>query len=314
MRRWSAAIILLFVTAAPRVARADYNLVIYQLGDPGTDPSSPANQRFRMLGNELGTSLSGAVLEPAETLGADGFAFDFEYTFALINASQAIQGQPFWVTASPNPGLLMLPSLHFRKGLPYSLEIGGKVDTLTNSGLFAGTAEVRWGIVEGFTYLPDLMARFAMTRLFGQQDMDVTTGVLGLSIGKQFGVAGMATLAPYAGYQAIGIDSSSRVLLTNQAQITQENYAKCPAGNVNGGAATCQPPAGDPTFTQALFNENQPFGAQPNLYNDLYLGLQFQTAIVTLALEYAYDWAMHADGIQNAEPLQQLSLSAGLAF
>ena len=117
--RWLWALPLAFVTASSAGARADQNdLNIGQLGNPGTDPASPANQRFRMLGNELGVALSATTLEPPATLGMDGFAFDFEYTIAFINGNQQIGGQPYWVTQSPNPSMLMLPALHFRKGLP----------------------------------------------------------------------------------------------------------------------------------------------------------------------------------------------------
>ncbi|HUB06568.1 MAG TPA: hypothetical protein VMB50_06190, partial [Myxococcales bacterium] len=272
-------------------ARADQNdLSIYKLGNPDTDPNATA--RFRMLGNELGVSLSGTTLEPPTTVGADGFSFTFEYTFAFVNGTANIGGQPYWVTQSPNPSVLMLPALHFRKGLPYSIEFGGKVQTITNSGLFAGTVEARWGIVEGFRYLPDLAVRFAMTRLFGQPDMDLTTGEISGSLGKEFGVAGTVTLTPYLGYGVIGVDSSSRVLLANQDTETAQQYAS-------------QPAAG-----QILFTENT---VGNNLYNRFYFGLRLRSNIVSLTIEYSYAWAQTA-GMPVDEPLQQLSASAGLTF
>lgn len=285
------AVSLVSACVLPLSARADQNdLSIYQLGNPSTDPN--AQSRFRMLGNELGISLSGATLEPPVTVGADGFSFTFEYTFAFVNGGAEIGGQPYWVTQSANPSLLMLPALHFRKGLPYSIEFGGKVETITNSSMFAGTVEARWGIVEGFRYLPDLAVRFAMTRLFGQPDMDLTTGEVSGSLGKEFGVGGTVTLTPYAGYGLMGIDSSSRVLLANQATETQQQY-------------TSQPTAG-----QMLFTENT---VGNNLYNRFYFGLRLRSNIVSLTVEYSYVWAETA-GMPVNDPLQQLSASAGLTF
>ncbi len=273
-------------------ARADQNdFSIYKLGNPNTDPNAQA--RFRMLGDELGVALSNTTLEPPGTLGADGFSFTFEYAFAFVNGGATVGGQPYWVTQSPDPSLLMLPALHFRKGLPYSIEFGGKVQTITNSGLFAGTFEGRWGIIEGFRYLPDLGVRFAMTRLFGQQDMDLTTGEISASLGKEFGVGGTVTLTPYAGYGVIGVDSSSRVLLANQDTETPQQYAAQPAGG------------------QILFQENT---VGNNLYNRVYFGLRLRSNIVSIGVEYAYAWAQSGDNLPVNEALQQISASAGLTF
>ncbi|MHB1844564.1 MAG: hypothetical protein ACYCWW_06985 [Deltaproteobacteria bacterium] len=275
-------------------ARADQNdLSIAQLGDPGGDPNSPASQRFRMLGNELGISLASATLEPPTTLGTDGFAFAFEYSFAFVNGGAQVGNQPYWVTQTPNPSVLMMPALHFRKGLPYSLEIGGRVETITNSSLFAGSFEGKWGIVEGFRYIPDLAVRFSMTRLFGQSDMDLTTGLIDVAIGKEFGVAGLFTLTPYAGYSVMGVDSSSRVLLTNTSGMTPQSYDANPAQN------------------QVLFQENT---VGNNLYGRFYGGLRFRSNIVALTVEYSYASAQSGDALPVNLPLQQLSGSAGLTF
>ncbi|MHB8419970.1 MAG: hypothetical protein ACYDCL_17990 [Myxococcales bacterium] len=293
-------------------ARADQNdLTIWKLGDPNSDPN--AIPRFRMLADELGVSLSETTLEPPGTVGADGYSFAFEYTFAFVNGSTTIGGQSYWPTQSPNPSLLMLPALHFRKGLPYSIEFGGKVQTITNSGLFAGTVEARWGVIEGFRYLPDLGVRFAMTRLFGQQDMDLTTGELSAALGKEIGIGGLVTLTPYAGYGMIGVDSSSRVFLTNQSQITANDYKSCPAGSCNGS-----------NFSQALYQDSSPAPAGQlgggtgnignNLYNHFYVGLRLRSSIVSLTVEYSYAWAQTGDQLPVNEALQQISGSAGLTF
>lgn len=290
--RWLWVVALASVGSA--AARADQNdLNISQLGDPGSVSSTPANQRFRMLGDELGVALSATTLQPPTTLGMDGFAFDFEYTVAFINGSQQVGGQPYWVTQGGSPSILMMPALHFRKGLPYSLEVGGKVQAITNSSLYAGTFEAKWGIVEGFRYVPDLGARFAMTRLFGEQDMDLTTGEIDLSIGKEIGVGGVCTLSPYGGFSVIGVDSSSLVLLSNQSSITQAHYDQNPANS------------------QILFQQNS---VGQNLYERFYAGLILKSNIVSLAFEYSYARPESGDGLPVIVPIQQLAASFGLVF
>ncbi len=296
MRRFALAFMLALMGAVvwSPAALADVNdLSISQLGNPGSDPNSLPSQRFRLLGNELGISLSSATLEPPTTLGIDGFSFAFEYSFAFVNGNAQIGGQPYWVTGSPNPSVLMMPALHFRKGLPYSLEVGGRVETITNSSLYAGSFEAKWGVVEGFRYIPDLGVRFSMTRLFGQQDMDLTTGLIDVSIGKEIGVGGLFTLTPYAGYSVIGVDSSSRVLLTDTSGMTAQSYQANPAQN------------------QVLFQENT---VGNNLYNRFYGGLRFRSNIVSLTAEFSYATAQSSDNLPINLPLEQLAVAAGLTF
>ena len=213
MRRLLFAAVLVLVPGFSLGARADINdLQIYKLGNPSAAGTAGSNAAasFRMLSNELGVSMSAITLAPPTTIGEDGFAFAFEYTVAFVNGGATVGNgaQPYWVTAGGNPSVMQFPTLHFRKGLPYSLEVGGKVSAITNSSMFTGTVEAKWGLVEGFRYLPDLGVRFAMTRLFGEQDMNLTSGDLDFSLGKEFGVGGLLTLTPYAGYALLGVDSS----------------------------------------------------------------------------------------------------------
>ncbi len=292
MRRLLFAAVLVLVPGFSLGAKADINdLEIYKLGNPATDAN--AAPRFRMLCDELGVSLSSTTLQPPTTIGEDGFAFAFEYTVAFVNGGATVGGQPYWVTAGGNPSVEQLPTLHFRKGLPYSIEVGGKVSALTNSSLFAATVEAKWGVVEGFRYLPDLGVRFALTRLFGEQDLNLTSGDLDFSLGKEFGVAGLLTLTPYAGYALIGVDSSSNVLLGDQATITPTQYAQNPTGG------------------QVLFTENY---VGNNFFNRFFGGLRLRSNIVSVIVEFSYEAAQSGDNLPVNDPLYSLSASLGLTF
>jgi hypothetical protein len=248
-----------------------------------------------MLSNELGVSMSAVTLGPPTTVGEDGFAFSFEYTVAFVNGGATVNGQPYWVTQGGDPSVMQFPTLHFRKGLPYSIEVGGKVSAITNSSLFTGTVEAKWGVVEGFRYLPDLGVRFAMTRLFGEQDMNLTAGDLDISLGKELGVGGLLTLTPYAGYALIGVDSSSNVILANQASLTQSQYVQ-QIGSAN---------------STLLFAENT---VGNNLYNRFFAGLRLRSNIVTVCVEFSYAGSQSQDDLPVNDPLYQLSASLGLTF
>ena len=292
MRRLLWAAILISIPGLSLGARADSNdLAIYKLGNPDKDVSAAG--RFRLLGNELGVSVAASTLEPPTTVGEDGFAFAFEYTVAFVNGSGAVGGQPYWVTQSGNPSSLQLPALHFRKGLPYSIEVGGKIAAVTNSSMFAGTVEVKWAVLEGFRYLPDLGVRFAISELFGQQDMNLTAGAIDISVGKEFGVEGLLTLTPYAGYSLIGVDSSSNVVVGNQTTLTPSQYAQNPTGG------------------QILFGENT---VGHNLYDRVFGGLRLRSNIVSVAVELSWAGAQSQDSLPIHDSLYQLSLSAGITF
>src|SRR5450755_789686 len=207
------------------------NIDLSRLGDP-SDPvnGAAALERFRMLSNELGVSIIATNLQPASTLGMTGFDLSIEVPYVLVNSSQLVGGQTYWVTDQTNPGYLIIPALHFRKGLPFSFELGGKVSTIVQSGMVAATGELKWALVEGLRYAPDFSIRFAMSRLFGQQDLELVSGVLDVCVGKEFSVTSF-TLTPYLGYSAVGVDSSSLVLNLNPSQTTEAGAQADPLVN-----------------------------------------------------------------------------------
>ena len=263
-RRAMVVVAALGVCLAPGLARALPNdLQIYQLGSASV---ANAEARFRMLGDELGMSLTSTTLEPANTVGIDGFDLAFETAIVFINASQQIAGQSYWVTTNNPPTALVIPAIHFRKGLPYSFEFEGRLSTVGDSSMFAGQAGLKWGVLEGFRYAPDIAVRFVMTRLFGSNDFDSTSGALDFTIGKEIGVAGMFTLSPYIGYAATGIDSSPRVIWGNP--------------NTTESAYQAQPIASQELFNEATWNNN--------IYDRFYAGLQLTAYIVSFNVEYDY--------------------------
>jgi hypothetical protein len=79
--------------------------------------------------------------------------------------------------------------------------------------MFALGAEVKWAINEGFYYLPDFAVRVSINHLLGSKDFELSTGGWDLSLSKAFGIAGMFSLTPYAGYNMLFVHASSHVVL-----------------------------------------------------------------------------------------------------
>lgn len=199
------------------------------LGRPNATDAS-ASQRFRSLASELGAALGSGIHSPAETLGYSGFNFGLEMSVTDIDQTaphwRGQAGQRVWGEANPDPTSPTTPlptslwasRLHVRKGLPFSFELGATA-TYLMGGLFVPTdiyavgGEVKWCLYEKFfRYLPDLGARFAMTRLLGSRQIDLTQAQLDVIASYSFGVGGQVNLTPYFGGSYWTVHAISQVL------------------------------------------------------------------------------------------------------
>ena len=155
---------------------------------PGSDGAllaSEAKTRFAILSAETALALSSAILTPASTTGYAGFDIDLEAAYVAVHPADgrvhlvrprlaaSFEPRGPWQTRSMTPHELFLPSVHVRKALPFSLELGGRMIYLSQSSYFGAQIEGKWALNEGFHVLPDLAVRVAHTQLFGQRDWNL---------------------------------------------------------------------------------------------------------------------------------------------
>jgi hypothetical protein len=217
--RWMALATLLSGVAA----HADRNdLRIANLGNPdpeGAGFSATANSDFQAFSRAFAASLTSASLMPPESLGHAAFNVNAELSVISLPGDIRIPME------GEQPGTVLVPSLHVRKGLPFSVELGGRVGWVERSRMVAATGEVKWAIHEGFTvvqgpeeksplekliqYTPNIGVRGHITRLMGVRDFNLTAAGIDLGVGKQFPVGGMVTFTPYGGldFTFVGADS-----------------------------------------------------------------------------------------------------------
>ncbi len=212
MRRALALIsaVALTVKATPAIAEP-LDLDLYRLGNPSdANPqlAADARQRFALLSSEMALALSSFLLQPPSTTGPSGFAVDFDLGYSPVHPT-SIGGQTSWPTRGAQPSGLWMPSLHVRKGLPFSFEIGGRLVYLYESTMVAAQGEVKWALNEGFWSLPDLALRAAFTRLFGQTDWSLSTAELDVILGKSFPIGGVVSLTPYGALRLNWLDAST---------------------------------------------------------------------------------------------------------
>lgn len=256
-------------------ALADRNdIVIRQLGDPvGTDKDA-ANARFAAFTRELGAALTSTNLMAPMTLGHSGFNVSAELSMAFLRGSTpppAAGSDAFQLPTErnfDNTSPWLMPSVHLRKGLPFSFELGGRVGWLDKSSMYFATGEIRWAVSEGFAFLPDLCVRGYGTKLFNTRDFDLGAAGLDLGIGKRFAIGGMITLAPYAGWNLVWVGASSGLVDFDP----NRTYAQSVAS------------------PNAQLNQNvrKYDDVTPSPHNRFYGGLRFQGGVIQLGAEVSY--------------------------
>src|SRR5687768_10993652 len=132
--RWMALVTLLLGAAA----YADKNdLRISQLGSPNPDapagavPYNPAaNADFQAFARAMAATITSTNLTPPETLGHAGFSVNAELGVVILPRSASIR---IPTESGSQPDTMLVPSLHVRKGLPFSMELGGRVGWVEKS-------------------------------------------------------------------------------------------------------------------------------------------------------------------------------------
>lgn len=217
MRTFSRWLALAAVMSGTAAYADDNDLNISRFGNPrsGDDVvngSPTANADFRAFARVFGAAMTSVNLMPPQTTGHSAWAVNAELSVVSLPDSVTIP------TEDPQPGTVLVPSFHVRKGLPFSLELGGRVGWVEKSRMVVATGELKGAVNEGFTYLPDIGVRGHVTKLFGAHNLSLTTLGLDIGVGKQFPIGGMVTLTPYGGLDFVMVGATSRVIQFDTGQ------------------------------------------------------------------------------------------------
>lgn len=310
-------ILVTIAALASTLAQADRNdFQIQNLGNPtSTDPvtAANANANFQSFAKELGAALTSMNLTPAETLGHSGFAINGELSVVSLRGVTPTSPGQAPTTAEPSfllptlvafSGPLLLPSVHVRKGLPFSFEVGLRVGWIDRSSMGVATIEGKWAGNEGFAFLPDVAVRVHATRLFNTRDFDLGAGGLDFSVGKQFAVGGMITLTPYGGWDLVFVGAgTNRLVDFRPERTTQEALSSQYAQFQDSG----------------VFKEVKLF---ENGHNRFYAGVRFVGGIIQIIGEVsasglgAIDIPNSVGGVDQRQlpPVLAVNTSIGLDF
>ena len=212
MRVFSCILTLLFFsTAGLSTAAADvFDIEFSRLGTAekvGPNVSVTTDEiLFSRVVRDLGISLAPKFMGPANSLGPLGFEVGFETSWTDIDVNAE-----HWIKATNgNPqSTITTVQLHIRKGLPFSLEVGGELTHLLQSDLWGVGMDVKFAAIEGFRVLPDLAIRANIHTILGSNDVHMLLTGGDVMISKEFGIAGVMRIAPYAGYNLIYVFGKS---------------------------------------------------------------------------------------------------------
>lgn len=170
---------------------------------------------FRNYASELGVALAPKLVGPASTLGDLGFEVSLGVGLSGIEGDETYWrgdskvGRP---GAATDPGSLLITNqIRIRKGLPYSLQVGGIITHLFESDLWGIGLEAGWAVTEGFDNFPDVALSSSVNTVLGGGDLAMLEVTAGLLVSKSFSIAGLFSLVPYTGFNFLYINASSHL-------------------------------------------------------------------------------------------------------
>lgn len=180
-----------------------------------------AIENFRTLSKAYSSILAPMHFQSARTLGEEGFEIAVESKMSF-----STEDNPSWRATNKNanaqpdangnyaaPDVFATMQLHMRKGLPFSLEVEGVFNWLADSEIFYVGAGLRWAITEGWWFMPDISIRAHAGTIVGAAEISLINVNMDIAVSYTWGLGGIASITPYAGYSLLTSWASSRPLV-----------------------------------------------------------------------------------------------------
>lgn len=176
---------------------------------------------FRDLSKEIGALLAYRNLAPAEPLGITGFDIGAEVSAMTIDKNSTYWSNAFGGKEAPS--FLAVPKVRARKGLPWSIDIGGSYAYVPNTNVKMYGVEISKAILDGTMATPAVGVRATYTKLSGVNDLGLSTYGVDASVSK-----GFVFITPYAGAGLIRINSETKGNLKTIAPTLKSETATVP--------------------------------------------------------------------------------------
>ncbi len=178
--------------------------------------SAVLTDAYRQLVMELGTMVANKPSHPAETLGIHGFMVDAGTTVMMTEGIDRKDEVSPWDRAHGDEDAAayhVLPTFSMAKGLPLSTEVGMTAGWIggSNQGLLSGYGRV--AVFEGYRPLPDISLQLGYAGYVGNDQLDVSTLDLGVTLGTTAPVGhlpGVNTgqISPWANFTTMRVSAN----------------------------------------------------------------------------------------------------------
>jgi hypothetical protein len=191
------------VSRAARIALVGSTLAGAGLAAQAADLNSIGSlsqDKFRLLSQDLGSTLSYKGLVPAEGLGIIGFDVGVGMTATKLKHADVFKDATSGVSSLKT---LPLTSLRAHKGLPFNVDLGLAISSVPSTNIRNTAGEIRWAFVPGGIAMPALAVRASGSFLSGVDHLKLRTTGVDLSISK-----GFLMVTPYAGIGTVSVKST----------------------------------------------------------------------------------------------------------
>ena len=206
MPRWLLFLVALSLPLGAHGGDFDIDANQFYIIDGATLRADESN--FQKVMAEIGVATGPKLIGPAKTLGILGF--DIGYALNLTNINES---STHWKKVSESASnYLPTMQVNFSKGLPFSFELSGLITHMFQSEVWGVGLNLKWALVEGYKYFPEIMISSNVGTLMGTGDYTLLTFGGSFLVSKSFGIGGILALAPYAGYHSLAGRGASEVL------------------------------------------------------------------------------------------------------
>ena len=154
------------------------------------------NTSYKQLMREVGMAMGPRMSGPAASGGPLGIEASYEVSAVGTNSTA-----DYWKQAAASPeSVVTTQQVRIRKGLPYSMQVGGVVTSLSNSNLTAIGIELGVNVTDGYKNIPDIIIRPSIHTVLGNSQIDMFVVGLDLAVSKSFGIGGVLALQPWVSY------------------------------------------------------------------------------------------------------------------
>jgi hypothetical protein len=165
--------------------------------DPKADTRNEIeNTSYKQLMREVGMAMGPRMAGPAASGGPLGIEASYEVSGVGTNSTS-----DYWKQAAATPeSIVTTQQVRVRKGLPYSMQVGGVVTSMSNSSLTAIGIELGVNVTDGYKNIPDILIRPSIHTVLGNSQIDMFIVGLDLAVSKSFGIGGVLALQPWVSY------------------------------------------------------------------------------------------------------------------